>query len=292
MTAKPTLSVIVPWSNRDSLRDTLAGNQRWLTAGEVEIIIVNCGGDAQRLHSFVCDFPRIPAKLIELQGRKFNKSLALNIGLHASSGHTIFVLDADVIVQSDPLAELMPLVDDNTFLTLNRVRESEIDEPWWKFPDDQVAGENHFIQAMTETHSIEFRWADGTVTRINAYRANICDESRAGPGLVMVKREHLLRIEGYNSELELWGWEDNDVDVRLRRVLSLKHRDFGQAVHLTHGDELRNLDGLDHRRSDFENLARVCKRYSRGNFMGTYSADIATWWPRARHLGRQRASES
>jgi glycosyltransferase involved in cell wall biosynthesis len=286
MIPNPRLSVIVAWSNRDSLRDTLAGNQRWLTTDQVEIIIVNCGGDAERLRSIVNDFPRIPAKLIELPDRKFNKSLALNIGLGASSGHTIFVLDADVILQSDPITELIPLVDDHTFLTLDRVRESEIDEPWWKAPDDQVAGENNFIRAMRETHSLEFRWADGTVTRINAYRADICDESRAGPGLIMARREHLLRIEGYNSELQLWGWEDNDVDLRLRRVLSLGHQDFGHAIHLTHGNELRNLDGLDHRQSDFENLARVCKRYSQGNFMGTYSSDIATWWPRARHLGR------
>jgi Glycosyl transferase family 2 len=292
MTANPSLSVIVPWSNRDSLRDTLAGNQYWLTADDVEVILVNCGGDAQRFHSILKDSPHIPAKLIEIPACKFNKSLALNVGLYASAGHTVFVLDADVIVHSDPVAELLPLVDENTFLTLDRVRESEIDEPWWKLPDHQVAGENNFIQAMTETHSIEFRWADNTVTRINAYRANICDESRAGPGLIMAKREHLLRIEGYNSELQLWGWEDNDVDVRLRRALGLKHQDFGQALHLTHGNELRNLNGLDHRQSDFENLARVCRRYSQGNFMGTYSADIAAWWPRAKHLGSLRVSES
>jgi len=290
MTANPSLSVIVPWSNRDSLRDTLAGNQHWLTA--VEVIIVNCGGDAQQCHSILKDFTRIPAKLIEIPDCKFNKSLALNVGLHASGGHTVFVLDADVIIHSNPITELLPLVDDNTFLTVDRVRESEIEEPWWKLPDHQVAGENNFIQAMTETHSIEFRWADNTVTRINAYRANICDESRAGPGLIMAKREHLLRIEGYNSELQLWGWEDNDVDVRLRRALGLKHQDFGQALHLTHGNELRNLNGLDHRQSDFENLARVCKRYSQGNFMGTYSADIAGWWPRTKHLGSLPVAES
>jgi hypothetical protein len=285
MTQKSSLSVVVPWSNRESLRDTLAGNQGWLTSDDVELIIVNCGGDALRLRSIVDDFQRVPMKLIELPDHKFNKSLALNIGIHASSGHTMFVLDADVILQSDPSTELMPLVDNDTFLTIARVRESQVDEPWWKLPDDQVAGENNFIQAMTETHSMEFRWSDGTVTRINAYRADICDESRAGPGLIMAKREHLLRIEGYNSELQLWGWEDNDVEVRLRRVLSLKHEDFGRALHLTHGNELRNLNGLDHRQSDFENLVRVCKRYSQGNFRGTYSADVAAWWPRAKHLG-------
>jgi hypothetical protein len=292
MTQKSRLSVVIPWSNRESLRDTLAGNQSWLASDDVELIIVNCGGDAQRLGSIVDDFQHVPMKLIEFPDRKFNKSLALNIGIHASSSHNVFVLDADVIVQSDPITELLPRVDHQTFLTFDRVRETEVDEPWWKLPDDQVGGENNFIQAMTETHTMEFRWADGTVTHINAYRANICDESRAGPGLIMAKREHLLRIEGYNSKLELWGWEDNDVEVRLRRVLSLKHQDFGHALHLTHGNELRNLDGLDHRRSDFENLARVCKRYSQGNFMGTYCADVETWWPRVRHLGRRRASES
>ncbi len=292
MTANPSLSVIVPWSNRDSLRDMLAGNKYWLTADDVEVIIVNCGGGAQRLHFILKDFPDIPAKLIEIPDCTFNKSLALNIGLHASAGRTVFVLDADVIIQSNPVAELLPLVDDNTFLTLDRVRESEINEPWWKLPEHEVTGENNFIQDMTETHSIEFRWADNTVTRINAYRASICDESRAGPGLIMTRREHLLRIEGYNSELKLWGWEDNDVEVRLRRVLGLQHQDFGQALHLTHGNELRNLNGLDLRQSDFENLARVCKRYSHGNFMGTFSADIAAWWPRAKHLAILRVSES
>ena len=291
MNPKPSLSAIVPWSNRDSLRTSLAGNERWMTSDLVEIVLINCGGDAQQLRTILDGFPRIPRKLIELPDRKFNKSLALNIGIYASSAPTIFVLDADVILQSHPLTELFPLIDDHTFLTLARVRESERSDPWWKLPDDQVTGENNFIQSMTETHSMDFRWADGTVTRINAYRADLCDESRAGPGLIMAKREHLMQIEGYNSNLELWGWEDNDVEVRLRRVLSLKHLDFGQAIHLTHGDELRRLNGMDLRQSDWENLVRVCKRYSQGNFLGTYSADVSTWWPRAKHLGRLRVSE-
>jgi len=42
------------------------------------------------------------------------------------TGEKLFVLDADVILQSDPITELMSLVDDRTFLTLDRVREREV----------------------------------------------------------------------------------------------------------------------------------------------------------------------
>ncbi len=292
MNIKPRLSVIIPWCNRNELRTSLAGNEHWMKSDRIEVNIVNCGGDATQLQEIFGNTPEIPYKQIDVPAPKFNKSLALNLGLFASSAPTIFVMDADIILNCLPLTDLLPLVGKETFLTFDRVRESESSSPWWKFPDPQVNNRNDFIRSMKETHTLEFGWADGTTTQITSYRADICDNSRFGPGLLMADREHLVTIEGYNSDLRLWGWEDNDVELRLRHALSLKHAYFGEATHLTHGDETRNLEGKSLQQSDFENFATVCKRYSQGNFLGTYSSDVSAWWPRTKRLPNQELSET
>jgi glycosyltransferase involved in cell wall biosynthesis len=281
MNTQPRLSVVIPWCNRNQLRTSLAGNEYWLGSNLVELIIINCGGTAQQLQENLARSGRFPIKRIEVPVPQFNKSLALNLGIFASTAQTIFVLDADIILRSNPLTDLLPLVNKETFLTLARVWESEPSVPSWKSSDAEAAAGNDFIKSVRETHIFEFDWADGTTTKITEYRSELCDDCRAGPGLIMVDRDHLLAIGGYNSNLELWGWEDNDVEVRLRRALSLKHADVGSGLHLTHGDDVRVLNGKDFRQSNWDNLAIVCKRYAQANFLGTYSSDVSQWWPRA-----------
>src|SRR5206468_6073614 len=92
-----------------------------------------------------------------------------------------------------------------------------------------------------------------------------------------MRKKHLLEIDGYNSDLEVWGWEDNDVQLRLKRVLSLRHVETGRALHLSHGDDKRSLKGMGRSESHVLNLGILCGRYSAGNFRGTYKRDLQVW---------------
>jgi len=83
-----------------------------------------------------------------------------------------------------------------------------------------------------------------------------------------------LEIGGFNSELQTWGWEDDDVLVRLQYVLNLRRVQKGEALHLTHGDDRRALGGT-RSQSDQLNFIRCCRNYNKGLFLGTYHADVA-----------------
>jgi hypothetical protein len=46
---------------------------------------------------------------------------------------------------------------------------------------------------------------------------------------------------------------------------------------MTHGDNKRDLTGETKSESHRRNLAIGYDNYARGNFMGTYAADVAQW---------------
>ena len=97
---------------------------------------------------------------------------------------------------------------------------------------------------------------------------------RAGPGILLAKKHDLLEVQGYNSNLETWGWEDDDILVRLQYALRLRRVQRGAALHLTHGDDRRALHGSG-ARSDRLNFLKCCRNYSNGLFLGTYCSDVA-----------------
>ncbi len=272
------LSVIIPWSNRPDLQNALAGNESWLRSQSVEIIIVNCAGDRSTLERILHEKSFAPMTHVELPAPRFNRSLALNIGLYVSTAPTVFILDADIILQCDPLADLLPLVNAETYVAMEQVSESEPPSPWWKGAEPLESSVS-FIRSIKETRTFEFGWTDGTTTSITEFASNHCTGCRAITGLIMVDRDQLRAINGYNSSLELWGWEDNDVELRLAKAFSLNRLASGRAIHLSHSDTLRALGEKTVAQSNWDNLVAVCRQYSQGNFHGTYSSDVALWWP-------------
>jgi N-terminal domain of galactosyltransferase len=272
----PYLSVLIPWCNREEIGNAVHLNQGLFNSHGVEVLLINCGGDTSQLHRLLS--PAVVGNLrhIEIPRVRFNKSLALNIGVFFSRAHSILILDADIILKSDFLAAARILTDKSAFVTLARVRES-IPEYTWPSSANQ---NEHDVIAMCSLERIvdlEFAWSDGTTTHLAANHDNAVDGTRAGPGILMVKKEDLLAIDGYNSELELWGWEDNDVQLRLQAVLARNHVEYGDAVHLSHGDERRVLQGRQRYETNLENFSYLCKRYSTGNLSGTYSQDVVRW---------------
>src|SRR5207237_6211944 len=105
----------------------------------------------------------------------------------------------------------------------------------------------------------------------------LCDGSRPVAGLLGAKRSHLLKIGGYNSKLERWGWEDDDVQVRLRRTALLQQVESGVVLHLSHGDDRRALYGQSRDHADMRNFSLCCEQYADANFMGTYLQDVEVW---------------
>jgi hypothetical protein len=278
-------SVLIPWCNRDELAVTLRDNAAWLRLHSCEVLVINCGGEPKALKQHLAKAEVQPLRYVEIPRHRFNKALGLNIGIYLSRGHYIFVLDADISLQSDLLGEVRDTLTASTFVTVASVYESH---PQPTFVSSQLGPSfvSGFITSIVHTASIELSFTDGTSIRHRTSSRNARDGSRAGPGLLIARRKDLVEIDGYNSELEHWGWEDDDVQVRLQKKLGLHHIEIGKALHLSHGDDRRALFGEARGRADVMNFARCCERYSHGDFSGTYADDVASWKEKIKVLDR------
>jgi hypothetical protein len=271
----PQLSVLIPWCDRPEIRTTLIQNAPILERFDAEIFILNCGGDTQQLKMLLFDsgFLSVPEiRITNLLHPQFNKSYALNIGAYLSRSERIFVLDADILLNIEIIRDALAILERPAFVSVEKVFESQ--------PiNDLFEGENSKRKPLSvvRTHFVDISLADGNNIRICAFRRDETDGSRAGPGLIFVRKEHLIQVEGYNADLQYWGWEDLDLLVRLKRVLALEHCEVGSVFHLSHGDTTRALFGQSRASTNRSNLGVVCTRYAERNFRGTYSRDVQSW---------------
>lgn len=259
------LSIIIPWSNRREIVTTLQENSVIFGAHDLEVIIVNCGGDSAQLHQATTGIQLTRLRCIELQDAEFNKALALNIGVYAARAPRLFFLDTDVILKEDFFAAVLPMLDTRCFVTVERVFESlgvSVDK------QSQLEEVVQWIQ-LVATNNRE--------AKVETNRARFKDGSRSAPGLVLLGRQHFIEIDGMNSDLRGWGWEDMDLLVRLQLALGLRQCYMGSAVHLTHGDEVRYFGPGGRSASEQLNLSICMENYRLGHFSGTYADDVKTW---------------
>lgn len=259
-----SFSVVVPWWNRPELRHMLDANGPLLTRHGAEVVVVNCGGDAADAAAQLAGYTAAPVRHVVIPDAVRNRSLARNLGALCSTGSVLFFLDCDVILQSDIFAEATPLLEqEDCFVTIRKRVESR--------PERVL----HQAFLKETTHTREMVCTDGR--RAMTKQTFGVDGSSSGIGQMLVKRADFIHIGGYNSALEGWGFEDDDVVLRLQFVLGLRSMMIGEAVHLTHGNDLRGgspqHDLRRNRRACFDN-------YSRGAFDGTYAEDVRLWKPR------------
>jgi hypothetical protein len=92
----------------------------------------------------------------------------------------------------------------------------------------------------------------------------------------MLKR-HFLEVQGLNSRLEGWGWEDHDLIIRLIAGAGLQRNCCGEVLHLPH----RNTSDAPREAERFQNLRRnmaACQRdYQARRFLGTLREDEVSW---------------
>lgn len=256
MSDQPALSILIPWRNRDEIRLTLAANAPIFRANHAEILVLNCAGNAQRLRELIIASGVPGVRQLDIAVPQFNKSLALNIGLSYAKADDIFVLDADVVLLS-----LIPVEaqTDCSFVTIE-----------WKYESEPVETK----QPLTRADAIlELTFRNGSKVRHQLARQDLCGNIRAGIGLLLAKKRDLLDIQGYNSELQTWGWEDDDVVVRLQYVLGRRRVQSGAALHLTHGDNRRAVNG-SRGESGQRNFIKCCRNYNHGLFLGSYRSDL------------------
>lgn len=254
------LSVIIPWCNRPVLAATLVQNAALLRRNEIETLIVNGGGGQAELEQIVARDGWPGIRILRDPSPTFNKAACLNLGAYAARAPYLFVLDADILLTRGFLPRALETMRTapRCLISVATVVESDPGLSPRRWNPASAITRKRFATTLTalsgHSATVEYRWTrDGT---------------RTGPGLVAVAREHFLAVQGFNSALTDWGFEDYDFQIRLQLLLGLKRRSFGRAIHLSHESPPRR--GEDSRNE------QVCFRnYDQGMFLGTFDADVA-----------------
>jgi glycosyltransferase involved in cell wall biosynthesis len=269
------LAVVIPWNNRPELAATLARNSPVFRDFGCAVTIVNCGGDAAGLGP-IARSAGVCASLVHLEGARFNRSLAVNLGIAHCDAPYVFVLDADLIVPAATLEECVRALDARHVLTIRRMRETQ-GQAWL-----EPGGPEPFLVDVVKLNSACFVFRDGRTISAPTFSSYAGDGSRGGQGQLIAARDKLIEVGGYNSQLTGWGYEDVDILVRLQYLAGLQHRQLGEVIHLSHGDAVRDLRGGSRGQSDYRNFRIACANYSSRRFLGTLAEDLATWRDRIR----------
>ncbi|MCC6553276.1 MAG: glycosyl transferase family 2 [Polyangiaceae bacterium] len=260
------LSIVVSWRNRLELSEALPGLVASARAAEGDLTVVNFGGDRDLLRAQIG--PHAPdVRIVHVAGQRyFNKSCAHNLGVASTRQPILFFCDCDILLDAGVVRDLAARLRERpgAFATLAGVRESKLNS----------RGGQHVVSFGYE---LRIRTADGRALRIVDNEEDAGDGTRQAPGLLLVRREDLLRVNGYNARLHGWGWEDQDMIGRLTLGAGLERIMDGHVVHLSHDDHARvaHYPIADRWESRDKMFRQALAAYDRADFSGTYDRDVA-----------------
>ena len=253
------LSVVIPWCNRDQLRETWKANQASFARLRTQVIIVNCGGDPSRLRHLLGKDVPLWLQVLNVPAPGFNKSLAINLGVSLAASRTIMLLDSDIILQPlDLISKLLTRLKPETFVLIHKVREADSTSK----PAIQIAewGTDFWL-----------RHTNGRSARLVTAAFWPQDGTRIARGLLTLHKDDFLSINGMNADLNQWGWEDIDLAVRLQLAADLKLEEYGEVLHLPHSHD---QSPEERNASNSTNMASCLLNYSLGHLRGTYLEDV------------------
>jgi len=259
------LSIVVTWRDRFELAHALPGLVDTAAAAGGDITVVNFGGDPDLLAEQVSGHGHA-VQIVHVENQRyFHKAKAQNLGIGLTRHPFLFFTDCDIVLEPASVVDLLEQVAavPGTFATLGGVTESATNS----------RGAGH---VTCFGYTLLIRTADGAELRIVDNEEDADDGTRNAPGLLLARRDDLLRIGGFNSCLHGWGWEDQDLigrltlGARLRRIIS------GRAIHLSHDDATRvaHYPIADRWESRDRMFREALANYDRADFSGTLDDDL------------------
>lgn len=264
------LSIVVTWRDRDELGRAMPSLVASARAVQGEVVIVNFGGDPDRLREQLHGVASRYRVITGPEQRYFHKTVANNIGARFATMPKLFFCDCDIILPDGLAHSLVERLNGapGHFATLAGVRETSLN----------ARGGRHVVSFG---YQLDIRTADGRRLQIIDNEEDAESGTRQAPGLLLVSREDFLGVEGYNGQLHGWGWEDQDMISRLTLGGGLTRITEGHALHISHDDGGR-VAAYPPVSSRWESRDRMFRtalaNYDDGNFMGSYTADNEAHW--------------
>ncbi|MFT4927626.1 MAG: putative glycosyltransferase involved in capsule biosynthesis [Phenylobacterium sp.] len=267
------LSIIISWRDRVELKQALPSFIATAALLDGEVNIVNYAGSDQLLQQLLIDtdnpnMNKTRVKITKVDGQQyFNKAAAQNSGASTANYQILFFCDCDIILNPEQIAELCHQVSrgEQVFATLAGVKETEINS----------RGASHVVSFGYE---LVIKTADGRCLNIVDNEEDSENGTRQAPGLLMVKKQDFIDINGYNSQLHGWGWEDQDMIARLTLGQGLQRINSGHALHISHDDHAR-MAFYPQVASRWESRDRMFRtalaNYDNANFLGSYDTDTS-----------------
>jgi GT2 family glycosyltransferase len=262
------LSIVISWKNRVELNQSISSLIDTSVLLNGEIIIVNFDGDPAMIKDVTTHKSPYVHFLNVKNQPMFNKAAANNLGAYHARFDHIFFCDCDIIVNPSSINQLLELVMEkpNNFGTLDGVKETVVNSI-----------QNNFITSFG--YELIIKTKNGRLLNIKDHEEDSTDGTRNAPGLLLVSKQNFLTIDGYNSGLTGWGWEDQDMIGRLTLGGGFNRVYFGTAMHISHNDTERTKHyPISNRWESRDKMFRqALANYDAGVFSGTYSDDLSKY---------------
>jgi predicted glycosyltransferase involved in capsule biosynthesis len=260
------LSIVISWRNRSELIHALPALAESARLVGGDVTIVDYSGTPSQLAEQMRGYDSAVVKAVRVEGEQyFNKARAQNVGASYAKGRVFFFCDCDIVACPSEIAELAADIDatPGCFATIAGVKESA--------RNARQAG-----NVVCYGYELHLRVANGRELHIIDFEEDAEDGSRQAPGLLLVRRNDFLTINGYNGRLHGWGWEDQDIIARLTLSAGLRRIQRFTVTHLSH-DDVARMAHYPQFQSRWESRDLMFRQalafYDQGDFDGTYSED-------------------
>ncbi len=257
------LDIIIPVKDRTTVLRCVATLLEKIALCEeifLERILLCDGGSqlaaCQSQLQQVAQFPQV--KVLACPHTGFNKSWLMNQGLAAATAPLILMSDVDILWNEAALSGLGIAAADHPecLYAVKIVQESERGSA-----APQRPRYTYCLEQLPRGSSVE------------VYLASPDSSSRRpGCGLLCAQKSLFQQVGGYRHCFQGWGWEDQDLLMR-SQLLGYAIAELGTVVHLSHGDDQRNLKNGQFTpvQSRDHNILRCLDGIAQGKLIGDLS---------------------
>lgn len=262
-----TIDVVIPVKDRSTIErcvSTLRDCFSQVSGIQLRRILVCDGGslakDCLSQLATICQYSTVDILHRPHQG--FNKGWLLNQGLQAAKASVVLVSDADILWSAAAIESMVGVVKSEA----RRVCCVEIVK--------ELKPSRRVLQTTKYAYKLKLA-QDRRLVEI--YPTAVDLDFRSGCGLLCARRSLFLEVGGYRHSFEHWGWEDQDFLIRAQ-LLGYQRVERGGVVHLSHGNDLRNLPVGGSIEESRDRNIRIClaglaKGQLRGDLQSSYEND-------------------